>query len=198
MSTQTPSYGFHADGGEELPFTLKMTYTSGSPELRYERRSGMRVCDALSAVSDPPFPRVTETTLPLLAIPRRQRPKGMPPTLSGLCPAKHREYAEARANEINRSGPGTTRREFEQGLSGQPVAAEPGWHERKREQKLHREWERWRDQRSKVPAEKRGRMMKSGQRSCKHCQRFFAPASLRQRYCEPNCRTRASRTRAAA
>jgi hypothetical protein len=75
--------------------------------------------------------------------------------------------------------------------------AAPSWHQRKREEQLQREWERWRYQRSKLPREKRGRMMSPGQRECRYCGRFFEPSTLRQRYCADSHRKMAHKSRAA-
>jgi hypothetical protein len=77
------------------------------------------------------------------------------------------------------------------------VEAAPSWHQRKREEQLQREWERWRYQRSKLPREKRGRMMSPGQRECRYCGRFFEPSTLRQRYCTDSHRKMAHKSRAA-
>ena len=61
---------------------------------------------------DGPNPAVS-TSEGLLTPPRLIRPKGMPASLCGLCPRKHRDHATARAAEIKESAPSTTRREFE-------------------------------------------------------------------------------------
>jgi hypothetical protein len=71
------------------------------------------------------------------------------------------------------------------------------WHRQRRDDQLRREWEQWRYQRSKLPPERRGRMMELGQRSCKRCDLFFEPATLRQRYCCDTCRKLAHKERRA-
>jgi len=75
------------------------------------------------------------------------------------------------------------------------VSAVPSWHEGRREDQLRREWERWRYRRSKLPLGKRGPMMAVGQRQCKHCEGFFEPSTLRQRYCADTCRKQAHKRR---
>ncbi|MEK6326295.1 MAG: hypothetical protein AABM66_02065 [Actinomycetota bacterium] len=73
--------------------------------------------------------------------------------------------------------------------------AKLGWHQRRREETLRREWEQWKYRRSKLPPEQRGPMMKLGQRECRYCGAFFVPRTLRQRHCDDTCRKLAHKGR---
>lgn len=55
--------------------------------------------------------------------------------------------------------------------------------QRERAERERREWERWRYQRSKLPPEQRGPVLKIGERACRYCGDSFKPANARQRHC---------------
>jgi hypothetical protein len=70
----------------------------------------------------------------------------------------------------------------------QRARAERRRYAEQRAERLTKEWERWRYQRSKLPPDQRGPMLRPGQRACRYCRAAFTPATLRQRYCSPTHR----------
>lgn len=55
--------------------------------------------------------------------------------------------------------------------------------QRRRDEQLRREWERWRYQRAKLPPAQRGPMLKIGERECRYCGAVFVVDHLRRRFC---------------